>query len=136
MFKHILLPVDVAHLDEGRRTLEVAEAIMSPDTGLTLLYVMEDIPNWSDINLPPNFKENSLQEARNALESIAATSDKAVQIEVRTGHAYSTILKEAEAMNVDLIILASHKPGLKEYFIGSNTTKVVSHANCSVVVVR
>ncbi len=109
---------------------------MSPDTGLTLLYVMEDIPNWSDINLPPNFKENSLQEARNALESIAATSDKAVQIEVRTGHAYSTILKEAEAMNVDLIILASHKPGLKEYFIGSNTTKVVSHANCSVVVVR
>lgn len=136
MFKTILLPVDVAHLDEGHKTLEVALAIMSPDTAIILLYVMEDIPNWTEIDLPPDFKENSMQSARQALESIAKTTDKAVQIEVRAGHAYSTILKEAEAANADLIILASHKPGLKEYFIGSNTTKVVSHASCSVVVVR
>jgi len=136
MFKTILLPVDVAHLDEGQKTLEFALAVMSPDTAIILLYVMEDIPNWTDIDLPPNFKENSMESARKALETIAETTDKAVQVETRAGHAYSTILKEAEAMNADLIILASHKPGLKEYFIGSNTTKVVSHANCSVVVIR
>ena len=136
MFKSILLPVDVAHLDEGHKTLEFALAIMSPDTAITLLYVMEDIPSWTDLDLPANFKENSMESARKSLESIADSTDKAVQVETRTGHAYSTILKEAEAMNADLIILASHKPGLKEYFIGSNTTKVVSHANCSVVVVR
>lgn len=136
MFKTILLPVDVAHLDEGHRTLEVAQAIMSPDTTITLLYIMEEIPNWSDIDLPPNFKKDSMESARKALASIAETTDKDVRVEVRSGHAYSTILKEAETMNADLIILASHKPGLKDYFIGSNTTKVVSHANCSVVVVR
>ena len=136
MFKTILLPVDVAHLDEGQKTLQVALKIMSPDTAIYLLYVMEDIPNWTDLDLPPNFKENSMQAAREALKKIAETTDKEIRIEVRTGHAYSTILKEAEALNADLIILASHKPGLKEYFIGSNTTKVVSHANCSVVVMR
>ena len=136
MFKTILLPVDVAHLDEGRKTLEFALAIMSPDTAIILLYIMEDIPNWTDLDLPANFKEDSMQTAREALETIAVTTDKEIQVEVRTGHAYSTILKQAEALNADLIILASHKPGLKEYFIGSNTTKVVSHANCSVVVVR
>lgn len=136
MFKTILLPVDVAHLDEGHKTLEVALAIMSPDTAIILLYVMEDIPNWTDLDLPPNFKENSMEIARKALGTIAETTDKAVQVEIRAGHAYSTILKEAEAANADLIILASHKPGLKEYFIGSNTTKVVSHASCSVVVLR
>ena len=136
MFKQILMPVDVAHLDEGHRSLAVAQEIMSPDTALTLLYVMEEIPNWTDFNLPPNFKEDSMQTARNELQKIADSTDKEVQIEVRTGHAYSTILKEAEAMNADLIILASHKPGLKDYFIGSNATKVVSHADCSVVVVR
>ncbi len=136
MFKHILLPVDVAHLDEGHKTLEVALAIKSPDTSITLLYVMEDIPNWTDLDLPPNFKQNSMQTARKSLESIAATTDAPIEIETRTGHAYSTILKEAEAMDIDLIILASHKPGLKDYFIGSNTTKIVSHAGCSVVVVR
>ena len=136
MFKHILLPVDVAHPDEGHKTLEVALAIMSPDTSITLLYVMEDIPNWTDLDLPANFKENSMQTARKMLESIAATTDKALRIEVRIGHAYSTILKEAEAMGVDRIVLASHKLGLKDYFIGTNTTKIVSHADCSVVVVR
>ncbi len=136
MFKTILLPIDVAHLDEGHKTLEVAQAIMSPDTTIILLYVMEDIPNWTDFDLPANFKQDSMQAAHKALESVAATTDIPVQIEVRTGHAYSTILKEAEAVNADLIVLASHKPGLKEYFIGSNTTKVVSHASCSVVVVR
>jgi nucleotide-binding universal stress UspA family protein len=77
-----------------------------------------------------------MQVARQALESIAESTDRSVQIEIRAGHAYSTILKEAEAMNADLIILASHKPGLKEYFIGSNTSKVVNHASCSVVVLR
>jgi len=136
MFKKILLPVDVAHLEEGQKTLDVALHLTSPDAEIIMLYVMEDIPNWTDIRLPPNFKENSMQSARQALESIAKTTDRAIRIEVRAGHAYSTILKEAEAMQVDLIILASHKPGLKDYFIGSNTSKVVNHADCSVVVVR
>jgi nucleotide-binding universal stress UspA family protein len=136
MFKTILLPVDVAHLDEGHKTLDVALSITSADAAIILLYVMEDIPNWTDLDLPPNFKENSMQVARQALESIAESTDRSVQIEIRAGHAYSTILKEAEAMNADLIILASHKPGLKEYFIGSNTSKVVNHASCSVVVLR
>lgn len=136
MFKTVLLPVDVAHLDEGHKTLDIALSIASSDAAIILLYVMEDIPNWTDLDLPPDFKKNSMLTARKALESIAETIDRALQVEVRAGHAYSTILKEADAMNVDLIILASHKPGLKEYFIGSNTSKVVNHANCSVVVLR
>lgn len=136
MFKTILLPVDVAHLDEGQKTLEFALTIMSPDTEIILLYVMEEIPSWTDFDLPPNFTENSMESARKALKTIADSTEKVVKIEIRSGHAYSTILKEAKALNADLIILASHKPGLKEYFIGSNTTKVVSHADCSVVVVR
>lgn len=136
MYKTILLPVDLAHLDEGEKTLGIALALMSEDTEIILLYVIEDIPNWSDIDLPIGFWEKAKQSAQEALEAIAATTDKEVKIDVRSGHAYSTILKEAEAVNADLIILASHKPGLKDYFIGSNTTKVVSHADCSVLVVR
>ena len=136
MFKTILLPIDVAHLDEGQKILDIALSITEPDAAITLFYVMEDIPNWTDIDLPPNFMESSMQTARQALESIIGNTDRDIRIEVRTGHAYSTILKQAETMNADLIVLASHKPGLKDYFIGSNTSKVVNHADCSVVVVR
>ncbi|MDH3221026.1 MAG: universal stress protein [Gammaproteobacteria bacterium] len=136
MFNTILLPVDVAHLDEGRKSLDVALSITGSEAAITLLYVMEDIPNWTDIDLPSNFKENSMQKAREALESIIDNNDRKISVEVRAGHTYSTILKEAKATNADLIILASHKPGLIDYFLGSNTSKVVNHADCSVVVVR
>ena len=111
-------------------------ATTSADAEFVLLYVMEEIPSWTDLNLPADFTRNSMNAARRALETIAEQADRPVQIEVRTGHAYSTILQEAEAIGVDLIILSSHQPGLKDYFIGSNTTKVVSHAKCSVVVAR
>lgn len=136
MYKTILLPVDLAHPDEGQKMLGIALSLMSEDTKIILLYVIEDIPNWTDIHLPPDFMEKSKQSAQEGLQSIAAITQRDVRIEVRSGHAYSTILKYAEAVGTDLIILASHKPGLKDYFIGSNTSKIVHHAECSVLVVR
>jgi len=136
MFNTILLPVDLAHLDEGQKTLDLALSLMGENTEIILLYVIEEIPNWTDIDLPADFMEKSIQSAREALQSLAAVTDKDIKIEIRSGHAYSTILKDAEAVNADLIIMASHKPGLKEYFLGSNASKVVSHANCSVLVLR
>jgi len=59
-----------------------------------------------------------------------------VQVIVRTGHSYNTILEVAKEKNADLIIIASHRPGLQDYFLGSTAAKVVRHANCSVLVVR
>ena len=55
---------------------------------------------------------------------------------MRSGHAYNTILDEAEKSGADLIIIASHRPGLQDYLLGSTAAKVVRHANCSVLVVR
>ena len=40
------------------------------------------------------------------------------------------------AQGVDLIIVASHRPGLQDYFLGSTAAKVVRHAKCSVLVIR
>ena len=136
MFQKVLLPVDVAHLEDGQRALDVAMACTSPDAEFILLYVMEDIPNWTELDLPENFKEKSMATARKSLGTLAEKADRPLHLEVTTGHAYSTILQEAESRDIDLIVLSSHKPGLKDYFIGSNTTKIVSHANCSVIVAR
>ena len=68
--------------------------------------------------------------------ALASDSGDDLEVEIRHGHAYNTILEVAEKENADLIILASHKPGLIDYFIGSNAAKVVRHAKCSVLVVR
>jgi nucleotide-binding universal stress UspA family protein len=48
-----------------------------------------------------------------------------------------TILEEAEAFNADLIVLGSHGRGRVERFLlGSVSLAVVTHAKCSVEVVR
>ena len=52
------------------------------------------------------------------------------------GPIYSEILEAAESIGADLIVLASHRPGLQDYLIGPNASKVVRHAKCSVLVIR
>jgi nucleotide-binding universal stress UspA family protein len=54
----------------------------------------------------------------------------------RRRQGYQEILKTAEAIQADLIVMGSHRPELSDYLLGSNTEKVVRHARCSVMVVR
>ncbi len=56
--------------------------------------------------------------------------------EVRIGHTSTTILDYAADLGADLIVLASHRPGIEDYFLGSTAARVVRHATCSVLVSR
>ena len=42
----------------------------------------------------------------------------------------------AEKINADLIVMPAHRLKLQDYLLGTNTAKVVRHAQCSVLVVR
>ena len=46
------------------------------------------------------------------------------------------ILDFANEAGVDLIVIASHDPGLADYLLGSVAARVVRHAHCSVFVTR
>ena len=101
-----------------------------------MLNVVEDIPNWAAVNLPADLIDKSIETVQSELKAIATASGIKMDVEVRTGHSYNTILDVAEEKKADLIIVASHRPGLQDYFLGSTAAKVVRHANCSVLVVR
>ena len=45
-------------------------------------------------------------------------------------------LSVAKQISCDLIVMASHRPGAKDFLLGPNAARVVRHANCSVTVVR
>ncbi len=98
--------------------------------------MVEDIPTWAAVELPAGLVETSLQAAQDELQAIANDSGMPMKAEVRTGHSYKTILDVADEKQVDLIIIASHRPGLQDYFLGSTAAKVVRHAKCSVLVIR
>ena len=136
MFNTILVPIDMAHLAEGKATIDIAVKQAEAGSKIILLNVVEDIPTWAAVELPINLVETSLQAARNELQAIANASGISMKAEARTGHSYKTILDVADEKQVDLIIIASHQPGLQDYFLGSTAAKVVRHAKCSVLVIR
>ncbi len=55
---------------------------------------------------------------------------------VRQGGIYQEVLEEAKEMDADLIVMSSHRAGVRTYFLGSVAGHVVRYAACSVMVVR
>jgi universal stress protein F len=136
MYNTILVPIDMAQAEKGKSTIEIARKLSGEDTQILLLHVIEDIPNWVAAEMPAGILEKSRQSMQEELQAIANASSIKADVLIRSGHPYRTILDKADEEEVDLIIIASHKPGLQDYFLGSTAAKVVRHAKCSVLVVR
>jgi len=136
MFNTILVPIDMAHIAEGKANIDIAIKQAEAGAKIILLNVVEDIPTWASVELPVGLVATSLQAAQDELQAIANASGVPMEAEARTGHSYKTILDVANEKQVDMIIIASHQPGLQDYFLGSTAAKVVRHAQCSVLVIR
>ena len=136
MYKTILVPIDMAHVAEGKTNIDLAAQHAAAGAKIILLNVVEDIPNWAAVELPAGLIDQSIESAQSELKAIATAAGMKMEVEVRTGHSYNTILEVAKEKNADMIIIASHRPGLQDYFLGSTAAKVVRHATCSVLVVR
>lgn len=137
MFKTILIPIDMAHVAAGKTNIDVALQ-QAADSGarIILLNIVEEIPGWAAAELPADLLKQSRQRAQDDLQTIANASGNDLEVLVRSGNPYKSILEVAGEEGVDLIIIASHRPGLQDYFLGSTAAKVVRHANCSVLVMR
>ena len=136
LYKTILVPVDVAHVAKVNTIINNVSALCGSNSKIILLNVVEEIPKWAAVELPRDIVDKSVKSSLEKLQAVAGSTDTEMDIEVRIGHPYKTILEVAEEKSVDLIIVASHQPGLQDYFLGSTAAKVVRHATCSVMVVR
>ncbi|HEC5315972.1 TPA: universal stress protein UspF, partial [Citrobacter freundii] len=78
-------------------------------------------------------------EAKSQLEEIIKKfnipTDR-VHIHVAEGAPKDKILEIAKKLPADMVIIASHRPDITTYLLGSNAAAVVRHAECSVLVVR
>ena len=136
MYKTILVPIDIAHNDKGKSIIDIARKYSDEGTQILLLHVIEEVPRWVATELPKDFLDNSIQTTQEEIQAIARAASLKAKVEIRSGHPYRNILDKAKEIEADLIIIASHKPGLQDYFLGSTAAKVVRHAQCSVLVVR
>lgn len=136
MFNTILIPIDISQAGESKSVIDIAVANGNADTQVILLDVVEEIPRWAAVELPAHIQDKSLQVSQDELNAVAQAASIKTEVDVRVGHPYHTILEVAEEKKADLIIIASHQPGLQDYLLGSTAAKVVRHAKCSVMVIR
>ena len=139
MYKNILAPVDLAHPDVAQRTVESAMALAgTDDCRLTLLNVVPELPGFVAAELPAGINEKTEATAEISLKKIAkeAGVDGKAKLLVRHGRPHNQILQVAGEIGADLIVIASHQPGIEDYLLGSVAGKVVRHAKCSVHVIR
>ena len=135
MYKHILIPIA---FDPGYEDLDpfpIARALAGPDTRFSLIHVIEEVPTYALSYLPDDYRNETRDAVRAAMTEMSAALPNA-DVWVVDGHAGRTVLDWSEEHGVDLIVIASHHPGLGDYLIGSTTARVVRHAQCSVHVLR
>ncbi len=135
MYKNILVPITFDETRDSKTALEIAHAISEDGAKITALHVVEEIPSYVAQYLPEG------QMAHNVQDNEATLAEKikdevGVDVVVIEGHAGHTIVDYAAKNGVDCIVVASHRPGFQDYFLGSTAARVVRHAPCSVHVVR
>ena len=139
MFKNILVPIDLTHEERIGALIGQAKIFAERNGGtVTLLNVVPDIPGYVAAELPAGLRENVLRNAKTELSRLANESGlpASTKISIETGSPATKILDAAKEGNADVIIIASHQPGMADYLLGSTASKVVRHAHCSVVVLR
>ena len=135
MYKNILVPIAFEHERDTGSAIKLAHKLLDKEGKITALHVLEQIPNYAEIPLPPDLMTKRRKEAKAELAK-EIVDEKHVEPAMITGHSGRSIVEYAKSHDVDCIIIASHRPGLQDYFLGSTAARVVRHANCAVHVVR
>lgn len=135
MYTNILVPVLLDDDHDTAGAYAIAQALAADDAQFHVVHVMEPIPQFAATQIP----DAVLTETRDAMHSGLLSSAAALpdaKTALINGHPGSAIVDYASANGVDCIIIASHKPGLEDFFLGSTAARVVRHAKCAVHVIR
>ena len=135
MYTNILVPVSFEADRNAQGAMEIAKALCAQGGTITCLHVLEQLPKYATEYLPAGHLETAKAEVAESLKSLIEGVDNASTVVV-DGHSSRTILNHADNNNTDLIVIASHQPGMQDYLLGSTAAKVVRHAKCAVHVLR
>ncbi|MGP4078805.1 universal stress protein [Pseudalkalibacillus sp. R45] len=151
-YKNILIPIDGS--DGSKKAIKTgAEIAKMADGDLTLVYVDEDLAlapygvghtlsgdntailrdSLREVDTSVERNEKVLREAKDYAEPFY----NHVKIELLAGEPARAICEYASDKQVDLIVIGSRGlSGLKKWVLGSVSQKVVSEADCSVLVAK
>jgi nucleotide-binding universal stress UspA family protein len=162
LYSHILVPTDFSSAANGVLVYAFEEATQH-QAKLTLLHVLqhhsatevyyikdapqsgtgyvaefgEKLPAFPS-QPPETVRRDYYEEALVQLHALVPASfTGAWEVQVAAGHPAETIVRMAQELAVDLIIMATHgRTGVSHILLGSVAEQVVRHAPCPVLTVR
>ncbi|XPE61869.1 universal stress protein UspF [Shigella flexneri] len=143
MNRTILVPIDISDSELTQRVISHVEAEAKiDDAEVHFLTVIPSLPYYASLGLAYSAELPAMDglkaEAKSQLEEIIKKfklpTDR-VHVHVEEGWP-KTASGNGEEIPAHMIIIASHRPDITTYLLGSNAAAVVRHAECSVLVVR
>jgi nucleotide-binding universal stress UspA family protein len=124
-------------LDHGisSDTLAIAELLRGTTGEVVALHVHEAAQGSVSSYLDEDTVKAGVERAEKNLVEKTAHLPNVTPVLI-SGHSARAIIDYANTNSVDCIVIGSHKPGLRDYFLGSTAARVVRHASCAVHVHR
>lgn len=137
MFTKIMVPVDLAHPDQMERALAVAADLATRHGADAVLVGVTQSAPTEIAPSPEAFAEklSAYAAERSGAHGTTFGSQAEVSHDIRID-LDAALERAAEALGADLIVMASHKPGLAEHVFASNAGHMAAHSSRSVLVVR
>lgn len=131
--KLILCPVNLRHAKVDLRAYREAAAMaVRREAKLLVATVAPEMERNLNIRDSEAYWTEQLEKfvADNPVEGVD------LEIAVRKGAVHRQIVKLAQERKVDVIVMESANPKVQDYLLGTTASHVVTHATCSVFVVR
>jgi len=141
----ILVPTDFSeHSDKAlKQGLDIAKQYNAEVYLLNVVAPIEQciidycIPDASIKGIEENVKKTALENLTKQLDKFPLSKEVKVTTDIKFGLPYDEILKEAERVGIDLIVIASlGKSGLAKYLIGGVARNVLKSAKCPVLLTK
>lgn len=142
MYSKIMLPVDLNEEESWSKALPTALKLCR--TFDASLHVVTVLPDYNMPIVGSYFPEDfatkaheAITDAQHAFIKENVPEDIQVQSVIVDGSPWEAIIKAAKKLEVDLIVMASHKKRkFSDYVLGPNAEHVVHHSKVSVMIVR
>ena len=130
----VLVPVDYS--DDSQHALEVGQELVTPGGIVHVVHVVQVAPVGM-VRLPTTSTEQAAHRQQHLEQFLSEAGISDVKEHVMEGDPGHEIVKLAERLHADLIVMPSHgRTGIAHVLIGSVAERVVRLAHCPVLVLR
>ena len=137
MYKHIMIPVDLAEKARVIGAIDIAADLARHyQAGMTLVSVTGGIQGKISHSTAEYARQLEVFADEIAESESVPVASRVYDVPDPSVEVDGTLLRAIADLGADLVVMASHQPGWVEYLFNSHGGRLASHAPVSVMVVR